>query len=120
MDLDSWMSHKQEVCREMYHQLSSNFSWNEQDRGCMEHINRVWGYDLISGSMSSTSTTSLVRHLRQRVGTLPKSFWNGWASMVQKKDKYLANLFQQHPDVPVKKLTPDPEVSLQVLMDGVG
>ncbi|TQE08615.1 hypothetical protein C1H46_005791 [Malus baccata] len=40
--------------------------------------------------------------------------------MVQKKDDYLANFSYQHPNVPVEELTPDPEVPLQVQMDGVG
>ncbi|TQD81813.1 hypothetical protein C1H46_032624 [Malus baccata] len=42
------------------------------------------------------------------------------ASILQKKDKDLANLSQRHPDVPMEELTPDLEVSLQVLMDEVG
>ncbi|TQD80257.1 hypothetical protein C1H46_034155 [Malus baccata] len=40
--------------------------------------------------------------------------------MMQKKDEYLANLFQLHPDEPIKELKLDPDVSLRLLMEQVG
>lgn len=45
---------------------------------------------------------------------------NTFNFMMQKKDKYLASLSQQELDMPIEELTPDPEVSLQLLMDTVG
>lgn len=40
--------------------------------------------------------------------------------MMQKNDVHLANLSQQQPNVHMEELTPNPEVFIQLMMDGVG
>ncbi|TQD92635.1 hypothetical protein C1H46_021746 [Malus baccata] len=93
-----------------------------------------------TGSRSRTSTTQVLDPLSYQVeewqeigekflemvwGQTHANYGNEvangiYASMVQKKDEYFATLSQQHPDVSMDELTPDPDVSLQVLMDRFG